>query len=129
MFGWWQTNGHDIFGFSKAFDSVNHTILLHKLEKIGFSGKLFNWLREYLHNRSQRVVLNGCTSEWVPVTSGVPQGSILGPLLFLLFINDMPDSAKNSILAMFADDAKCFRRIVNIDDCISLQKDLDELYR
>ena len=111
------------------FYSVNHTKLLHKLEKIGFSGKLFNWLREYLHNRSQRVVLNGCTSEWVPVTSGVPQGSILGPLLFLLFINDMPDSAKNSILAMFADDAKCFRRIVNIDDCIALQKDLDELYR
>ena len=63
------------------------------------------------------------------MTSGVPQGSMLGPLLFLLFINDMPDSAKNSILAMFADDAKCFRRIVNIDDCIALEKDLDELYR
>ena len=93
-------------------------MLLHKLEKIGFSGELFNWLREYLHNRSQRVVLNGCTSEWV-----------LGPLLFVLFINDTPDSAKNSILAIFADDAKCFRRIVNIDDCIALQKDLDELYR
>ena len=54
---------------------------------------------------------------------------ILGLLLFLLFINDMPDSAKNSILAMFADDAKCFRRIVNIDNCIALQKDLDELHR
>ena len=104
--------------FSKAFYSVNHTRLLHKLEKIGYSGKLFNWL----HNRSQRVVLNGCTSEWVLVTSDVP-------LLFLIFINDMPDSAKNSILAMFADDAKFFRRIVNIDDCIALQKDLDELYR
>ena len=104
-------------------------MLLHKLENIGFSGKLINWLREYLHNRSQRVVLNGCTSACVPVTSGVPQGSILGPLLFLLFINEMPDSVKNPILAMLADDAKCSRRIVNIDDCIALQKDLDKLYR
>ena len=115
--------------FSKAFDSVNHTMLLHKLKKLGFSGKLFDWLSDYPCNRNQRVVLNGCTSEWIPVTSGVPQVSILGPLLFLLFINDMPDSAKKSILAMFADDAKCFRRIVDISDCMSLQNDFDELYR
>ena len=115
--------------FSKAFDLVNHTMLLHKLKKLGFSGKLFDWLSDYLCNRNQRVVLNGCASEWITVTSGVPQGSILGPLLFLLFINDMPDSAKNSILAMFADDVKCFRRIVDINDCMSLQNDLDELYQ
>ena len=82
----------------------------------------------HLKDRSQRVGLDGPTSEWVPVTSGVPQGSSLGPLLFLLFIYDMPDCTEHSILSLFADDAKCFRIINNIEDCEQLRRDLNSLY-
>ena len=113
--------------FSKAFDSVNHDLFINKLQKL-FSGKLLLWITDYLKDLSQRVVLDGSTSEWVSVTSGVPQGSILGPLLFLLFINDMPDCTEHSILSLFADDAKCFRIINNIEDCEQLQRDLNGLY-
>ena len=74
------------------------------------------------------MVLDGVSSEFVPVTSGVPQGFILCPLLFLLFIDDMPDCAEHSILSLFADDAKCFRKINNVDDCERLQHDLNSLY-
>ena len=104
--------------FSKAFDSVNHNLLINKLL----------WITDYLKDRSQRVVLDGSTSEWVPVTSGVPQGSILGPLLFLLFINDMPDRTEHLIFSLFADDATCFRILNNIEDCEQLQRDLNSLY-
>ena len=74
------------------------------------------------------MVLDGVSSEFVPVTSGVPQGSILGPLLSLLFINDMPDCAEHSILSLLADDAKCFRKINDVDDCERLQHNLNSLY-
>ena len=74
------------------------------------------------------MVLDGVSSEFVPVTSGVPQGSILGSLLFLLFINDMPDCAEHSILSLFANDAKCFRKIKIVYDCERLQHDLNSLY-
>ena len=82
-----------------------------------------------MKDRFQRVVLDDSTSEWVPVTSGVPQGSLLVPLLFLLFINDMPDCTEHSILlSLFADDAKCFRKNNNIDKFKRLQRDLNGLY-
>ena len=96
------------FDFSKAFDSVSHKRLLTKLKVYGISGKLYNWIANFLDNRRQRVVLNGCKSNWVKVTSGVPQGSALGPLLFLIFVNDLPSQMKFCKAKMFADDIELY---------------------
>lgn len=88
----------------KAFDTVNHGILLKKLEHYGIRGVANDWFRSYLSSRKQRVKLDGVFSEWLDVSCGVPQGSILGPLLFLLYINDMHRSVKWSLIHHFADD-------------------------
>ena len=96
---------------SKAFDSVWHEGLLFKLEKIGVKGKLLQWFYSYLFGRSQRVVLNGKCSKYLKITSGVPQGSILGPLLFLIFINDIVENIESYIF-LFADDTS----MINISD-------------
>lgn len=114
--------------FSKAFDRVPHHLLLHKLKMYGFHGTLLKWFRSYLDHRKQRVVIGGQDSDWTEVTSGVPQGSILGPLLFLLYINDMPKCVLSSQVALFADDSKCYKTIRDISDCISLQDDLNQLH-
>ena len=114
--------------FSKAFDCISHSLLIYKLQRqFGISGHLLGFIQSYLHERSQCVIVNGESSDWIHVPSGVPQGSILGPLLFLLFINDLPNVSA-STTALFADDAKCFRTIVNENDCVSLQQDLDNFY-
>ena len=97
---------------SKAFDRVWHAGLLYKLERNGISGSLLNWFRNYLSNRQQRVVINGQSSEWGTVNAGVPQGSVLGPLLFLIFINDIVDIVRSNI-KLFADDTSLFLSVEN----------------
>ena len=92
---------------SKAFYKLWHESLLFKLRSMGISGELYNLLGNYLSDRFQRVILNGQTSSWRPVIAGVPQGSILGPLLFLVYINDLPNELKSSV-KLFADDTSLF---------------------
>ena len=97
--------------FRKAFDLVSHEHLIYKLSKYGIKGKILNWIKDFLSNRKQRVVIRGTTSSWEDVTSGVPQGSVLGPILFLIFINDLPTELLSK-LSLFADDSKLFSRII-----------------
>ena len=109
--------------FAKAFDSVAHVRLLHKLESIGIIGDSLNWLKSFLSGRTQCVSVDGVTSKWKEVISGIPQGSVLGPLLFVIFINDMPDEVKFNICKLFADVCKLYD-IVNTTTNNKLQMDL-----
>ena len=113
--------------FQKAFDSVPHQRLIQKLSSFGVHGKVLHWIKDFLRNRTQQVILNGQKSSSIPVTSGVPQGSVLGPLLFTMFVNDIP-SVVLSPTFMFADHTKIFHFIRNRDDHATLQNDLNLLY-
>ena len=117
-----------ILDFAKAFDKVPHKRLLAKLDFYGIRGPLLQWITAFLTNREQRVVLDGYHSSSTRVTSGVPQGTVLGPLLFLSYINDLPLSL-SSTTRLFADDSLVYRPIVNRDDCLRLQDDLHALER
>ena len=114
------------FDFAKAFDKVSHSKLVSKLEDFGISGKILNWIKGWLSDRYQRVVINGQVSNWEKVLSGVPQGSVLGPLLFLLFVDDMDDSLMSGCLK-FADDTKIFRQVGSENDLSAIQEDIDKL--
>ena len=101
--GWWKGSESSFCDISKAFDRVWHRGLLFKLRRIGITGPLLQWFQSYLENRYQRVAIEGCVSDYQNVQAGVPQGSILGPLLFLIYINDIVIDI-NSNIRLFEDD-------------------------
>ena len=109
--------------FAKAFDTVPHQRLLVKLKGYGIGGAVLQWIDAFLSGRRQRVVVNGSKSTWAQATSGIPQGSVLGPLLFVCFINDMPSVVKSPV-HLFADDTKLYRRVTTLEDHKALQDDL-----
>lgn len=117
-----------VLDFSKAFDRVPHQRLLHKLDYYGIRGKVNNWIGAFLNNRTQRVVVDGSSSTSCAVRSGVPQGTVLGPVLFLTFINDITENIHSNI-RLFADDCLVYRAIKGQEDNNLLQKDMDSLHR
>jgi hypothetical protein len=110
--------------FAKAFDKVPHKRLFSKLKGYGIHGRLLEWITAWLADRRQRVVIDSQTSEWKNVFSGVPQGSVLGPLLFVIFINDLPDNIVHNI-KLYADDSKIIGIIKSENDAATLQYDID----
>ena len=114
--------------FQKAFDKVPHNKLLCKLKGLGIKGGLLKWIGDWLDSRKQRVVLGGSVSSWKSVSSGVPQGSVLGPLLFVAYINDLDDCIGSSSVKKFADDTKVYREICTKDDAAHFQRDLDNIF-
>ena len=125
--------GTDIiyFDFAKAFDTVSHDKVLQKLKsRFGIDGRLLKFLQEYLRNRKQNVILNNIKSEILDVRSGVPQGSILGPLLFVLFIDDIYQTIDvNTRISSYADDTKIWKPILSEADCQALQTGINSLYK
>eukprot|EP00057_Strongylocentrotus_purpuratus_P023156 XP_011677630.1 PREDICTED: RNA-directed DNA polymerase from mobile element jockey-like [Strongylocentrotus purpuratus] len=116
--------------YRKAFDSVPHARLIKKLQAYGIRGKVWKWISNFLSDRSQQVIVNGSKSSSCLVTSGIPQGSVLGPVLFTIFINDIPDSLSTSVsstVKLFADDTKLYSPVNSLEDSAALQHDLDLL--
>ncbi|MCP3875986.1 MAG: reverse transcriptase family protein [Desulfobacteraceae bacterium] len=112
--------------FSKAFDTVPHKRLITKMRGYGINKSTCQWVEDFLSNREHRVKVNGILSSSAKVTSGIPQGSVLGPILFILYINDLPDEVANDVY-LFADDTKIYSKIDNDEDCNRLQDDLDKM--
>ena len=125
--------GHSVdivyLDFAKAFDKVPHLRLLKKCEGLGIKGNILGWIREWLKERRQRVVLNGAFSGWKKVASGVPQGSVLGPTLFLIFIDDIDCATEvvGAFIKKFADDTKCYMIVENEVERQRFQLMLDNL--
>ena len=116
-----------LLDFEKAFDKVPHGRLLYKLDYYGVRNKTNRWIRSFLVQRKQKVLLEGTHSSEAEVLSGIPQCTVLCPLLFLAFINDLPGACKSSDAQLFADDSLLFKIVDSIQDSILLQQDLDAL--
>ena len=113
-----------ILDFEKAFDTPPHELLKSKMFSYGLGGTKLNWINAFLCFRQQRVVVNGIKLDWAPVVSGVPQGTVLDPLLFSLYINDISADIESDI-RLFADDCVCYHEIKNEEDTLKLQRDID----
>ena len=109
---------------SKAFDTVNHDILIGKLEHYGIRGKALDLIRSYLNDREQYAIIDKCKSSTKPIRCGVPQGSVLGPLFFILFINDLPNCCPLGNVRIFADDTNVFFHGASIEELIKTAKDI-----
>ena len=115
--------------FAKAFDKVDHGIVLKKLSLLGIRGRLLQWISSFLSSRNQMVLVNGVLSDPAPVTSGVPQGSVIGPLLFLILIGDIDQNVARSFVSSFADDTRLLLEINGVQDASALQSDLEAVYQ
>lgn len=113
--------------YSKCFDTVCHSKLLHKLDKYGIQGSAYKWLESFLVNRVQQVKINNSLSPPLCVESGVPQGTVLGPILFLIYSADLPEVVENCKISIYADDTKIYKSIKAESDCLKLQTDLDNV--
>ena len=114
--------------FSKAFEKVDHDILLHKVRAVGITGNIGIWLFYFLTDRFYFVLLPGGIIEDHPVLSGVPQGTVLGPLLFLIMISDIDKDVSTSKLVSFADDTRLYSGVGDVTDCDNLQLELNAVY-
>ena len=116
-----------ILDFEKAFDTLPHELLKCKLYGYGIGWKTLKWIDSFLCDRQQHVMVNGVKSDWAPVLSGVPQGTVLGPLLFSFYINDITEDI-DSELRLFADNCVCYREIKATEDTVKLQEDIEVVY-
>ena len=118
-----------VMDIAKAFNKVAHNRLLYKLSSYGVKGNTLGWIVSFLSGRLQKVVLESKSSSSAPVLSGVPQGPVLGPVLFLIYINGRPEYVSNSTVRLFADDTLLYLTIHNSSDCTKLQDDLNNLQK
>ena len=134
LYDWCKTNDDGVpvdafyIDFSKAFDTVSHSKLLHKLKSYNFCASTINWITSFLADRTQAVKCNQTLSSSVHVTSGVPEGSVIGPVLFVLFINDLPSICYPCTIKLYADDVKVYFAIHDHTDRDTLQQCLDRIY-